>query len=376
MKIIAFYLPQFYTFPENDAWWGKGFTEWTNTRKAVPQFQNHYQPRVPYRDNYYTLTNSDAIAWQIAEAKKYGIYAFCFYHYWFANGKKLLEKPVELFLKNKDLNMNFCLSWANEPWTRSWDGEQKQIIMPQEYGGEKEWRDHFFYLLDFFRDERYIKIKNRPLFVFYRPEIFPEFEKMISLWNIWAVKEGFDGICLATQGPKWNVFEGNASDYVDYKIMYEPGYTGELLEHQFDFKLAMSKGIRKIDSLLTPGFHGNKFSYRAYCENIISRKMKSCKEVPGFFVDWDNTARRGNSANVFLGSSPDVFGQYLTKLIVKCRNEYHKNTIFINAWNEWAEGCYLEPDQRYGMKYLEALKNALNNCNEFPSDFNSDIESL
>ena len=179
MKIIAFYLPQFYTFPENDAWWGKGFTEWTNTRKAVPQFQNHYQPRVPYRDNYYTLTNSDAIAWQIAEAKKYGIYAFCFYHYWFANGKKLLEKPVELFLKNKDLNMNFCLSWANEPWTRSWDGEQKQIIMPHEYGGEKEWRDHFFYLLDFFRDERYIKIKNRPLFVFYRPEIFPEFEKMI-----------------------------------------------------------------------------------------------------------------------------------------------------------------------------------------------------
>lgn len=376
MKIIAFYLPQFYTFPENDEWWGKGFTEWTNTKKAIPQFRHHYQPRIPYKENYYTLVDTNTIAWQLNLAKEYGIYGFCFYHYWFAGGKKLLEKPVELFLKDKNLKMNFCLSWANEPWTRSWDGEQKQVIMPQEYGDEKEWKEHFYYLLDYFRDERYIKIKNKPLFIFYKPELFQRFDEMIKLWNGWAVKEGFDGICLAIQGPKWNVISQNDSMFVEYKIMYEPGYTGELLDYKFDFRLSCSKMMMKINSLLTSGFKGNKFSYKAYCENIITRTKQSDKEVPGFFVDWDNTARRGNRANVFCGSNPEVFEYYLSKLVLRCKNEYHKDTIFINAWNEWAEGCYLEPDQKYGLDYLKALKKVLINHNEFPNDMNNNIECL
>ena len=154
MKIITFYLPQFHTFPENDMWWGKGFTEWTNTRKAKPLFKGHYQPHIPYKKNYYDLTKEGVMKTQIEYAKKYGIYGFCFYHYWFTNGKKLMEKPVETFLEDKTLNIKFCLSWANEHWTKKWDGGSKEIIMEQNYGSKEDWKMHFEYLLPFFKDSR------------------------------------------------------------------------------------------------------------------------------------------------------------------------------------------------------------------------------
>lgn len=156
MKLIAFYLPQFHTFPENDEWWEKDFTEWTNVKRAMKLYSWQYQPRIPYKNNYYNL-NDDfeaTMKWQIGIAKRGGVYGFCFYHYWFKNGKRLLEKPVERFLENENLDINFCLSWANEPWTRTWDGKQHDILMPQEYGDVDEWKDHFYYLLPFFKDGR------------------------------------------------------------------------------------------------------------------------------------------------------------------------------------------------------------------------------
>lgn len=366
MKIITFYLPQFYTFRENDKWWGEGFTEWTNVKKATPHFKNHYQPRIPLNNNYYCLTDINTIKWQVDLAHAYGIYGLCFYHYWFKSGKQLLEKPVELFLKNKSLDINFCLSWANEPWTRSWDGQHNEIIMPQEYGNEDEWKNHFDYLADYFRDDRYIKINNKPLFVFYRPEIFPALFQMIELWNQMAIDIGFDGISLAIQGPNWNVDKENDSDFIDYKIMYEPGYTGNLKIRDAGIGVYLNTYYYKIRKKLTPQFNMGCFSYDAYCKSIINRKVESEKIIPGFFTGWDNTPRRGDKANVFLGSNPQKFKHYFSKLIKKTRNEYKKDFIFINAWNEWAEGCYLEPDEKYGNAYLEAIKSALQENNEWP----------
>ena len=367
MKIIAFYLPQFYSFPENDKWWGKGFTEWTNTRKAIAQFKGHYQPRVPFNKNYYNLTEKKNIEWQVKLAKENGVYGFCFYHYWFKGGKQLLEKPVELFLNNADLDIPFCLSWANEPWTRSWDGANKAVIMPQEYGEESEWKQHFEYLLPYFKDKRYLRIDGKPVFVFYRPEIFPELDKMIRFWNTLAKNSGFEGLTWMIQGPQWCADVSNDSELIDYKIMYEPGFTGNISDKDVGFSFLMSRYFTKIRRKLDPHNNINKMSYRAYAKNIINRIPPSEKYIPGFFPDWDNTARRGSDANVFLGSTPDVFRENLIKLIERTKEDYKKDIIFINAWNEWAEGCYLEPDEKFGDGYLRAIKDALIETDEWES---------
>ena len=170
MKIIAFYLPQFHNIPENDEWWGNGFTEWTNVKKAKPIFEGHQQPKVPLNNNYYNLLDDNVKVWQADLAKKYGVYGFCYYHYWF-NGKMLLEKPMEQMLENKEVDIPFCISWANEPWTKAWVGDEKKMLIAQEYGQEEEWKEHFMYLLPFFKDERYIKKDGKPFFIFYRPDI-------------------------------------------------------------------------------------------------------------------------------------------------------------------------------------------------------------
>ena len=182
MKVLALYLPQYHCFKENDEWWGKGFTEWTNTKKAKPLYRNHYQPKEPLNDNYYDLSNVDVMINQAKLAKKYGVSGFVYYHYWF-NGKKLMEKPLELMRKNKGVDMNYCLSWANEPWTRSWDGKAKEILIDQCYGDKSDWTKHYNYLSNFFSDDRYIKIDNKPVLFIYRINSIENHDEMISLWK-------------------------------------------------------------------------------------------------------------------------------------------------------------------------------------------------
>ncbi|RRQ78488.1 glycoside hydrolase family 99-like domain-containing protein, partial [Enterococcus faecium] len=198
MRVIAFYLPQFHEIPENNEWWGEGFTEWTNVKTARPLYSGHYQPREPINDNYYDLLNDDVKEWQVSIAKKNGIYGFCFYHYWF-DGKMLLEKPVEQFLKNKNLDINFCLSWANEPWTKAWVSKNDSILIEQNYGNEENWEKHFDYLLPFFKDSRYICNDGKPLFVIYRPEQIGCLNEMLDYWQILAKKNGLAGIDFAYQ---------------------------------------------------------------------------------------------------------------------------------------------------------------------------------
>lgn len=226
MRFIAFYLPQFHTFPENDEWWGKGFTEWTNVKKAKQLFSWQYQPRKPYQDNYYDLDKEfkTTMSWQIRIAKEYGLEGFCFYHYWFENGKKLMEKPIENFLKDQELDMPFCLSWANEPWTRAWDGSSQQVIMPQAYGDKEEWMKHFEYLLSFFKDDRYIKVDEKPMFLIYRIELIPNIDEMLKLWNDLAIKAGFDGLFIVSQGSVYGTTK-QKNKLIDAYVLYEPGYT-------------------------------------------------------------------------------------------------------------------------------------------------------
>lgn len=367
MKIIAFYLPQFHSFPENDKWWGKGFTEWTNTKKTVPLYRNHYEPREPMNDNYYCLLDKETMKWQINLAKEYGVYGFCFYHYWFGENKMLMEKPIEMFLQDKSLDQKFCISWANETWSRRWNGSEQDVLIKQEYGDKEEWTKHFEYLLDYFKDDRYIKVDNKPLFVLYKPEIFPQYKEMFNLWNDLAKKNGLEGITFAVQGAVWNNIENVDDSEVQYRIMYEPGFTGTQSHKKKGVALGLSTLVLKIYTKLKINFNVQLLSYDAYCKNIINRKVTSNKFIPGFFVDWDNTPRKGKNGSSFLGSTPEKFGYYFSKLIYKTRREYNKDMIFINAWNEWAEGCYLEPDKKHGLKYLENLRKALKENNEFPN---------
>ena len=385
MKTIAFYLPQFHTFPENNMWWGDGFTEWTNTKKAKPLFDGHYQPHTPYGEHYYDLTNVQVIQEQIEIAKRYGVYAFCFYHYWFKDGKKLLEKPVEMFLNNKGLDMKFCLSWANEHWTRAWDGGDKEILMEQQYGGNDEWVKHYYYLKQFFIDKRYIYIENMPLLIIYRPELIADLNSMILCWKDMAKKDGFDGLYILAQGTSFcrYISDKRHATCIDGYIMYEPGYTYEslalknglisLFNNLFRYKELFfsyypKKVLIKVLRLLgiTSRRPINTCDYRVLCEAII--KNKTYKDFyPGFFTGWDNTARRGVKARIVTNSSPEIFEEYLVKLIKKNQcDRYKKDFLFMTAWNEWAEGAHLEPDQKYGYAYLESLKNALNLTGEFP----------
>ncbi|MCB5816392.1 glycoside hydrolase family 99-like domain-containing protein [Lacticaseibacillus paracasei] len=366
MKIIAFYLPQFHSFPENDAWWGKGFTEWTNTRKTVPQYKGHYEPREPLHDNYYNLLNNDVFRWQIDLAHKYGVYGFCFYHYWFGENHKLMQQPLENFLKDKTLDQKFCISWANETWSRRWNGSDKDVLIEQDYGSKETWQRHFEYLLPFFKDSRYINVDGKPLFILYKPEIFPEYRNMFKMWDRLAKENGLSGLTFAIQGAEWNTSEGGTSQFGDYRIMYEPGYTGT--------QKRISKGLRfgatslyfKLKSKLNRRSNVQFRSYDAYCKNIIRRRVHSKNIFPGLFVNWDNTPRRGSEGSSFIGSSPKKFETYLSQLIQKARNQYNSEYIFVNAWNEWAEGCYLEPDKKFGYGYLEAIRNALRQNDEFP----------
>ena len=373
MDIIAFYLPQYHAIPENDKAWGKGFTEWVNVKNAKPLFDGHRQPRVPLNENYYNLLDVNVQRWQVEIAKKYGVSAFCFYHYWF-NRKMLLEKPLEQFRDTSDIDMPYCLCWANEPWTKAWVSKENEVIMPQKYGGEDEWIDHFNYFLTYFKDERYIKKDNKPFLVIYRPSDIPCLEPMLKCWRKMAVENGFAGLDIAFQTINLDMEKDKRRDLFDYDIEYQPSYA-QMDTESFNFPI-LRKMKRKIDSVLmgrkggkTIDIHqaiyknriknGNMMSYDKLWNAILSRKPIDDKCIPGAFVDWDNSPRKGNSARICSGANPEVFRKYMTEQVRRAKEIYHKDMIFIYAWNEWAEGGNLEPDTDYKYGYLEGIKAAL-----------------
>ena len=270
MKIIALYLPQYHDIPENDKWWGKGFTEWVNVKKAKPLYEGHYQPHVPLNNNYYNLLDDDVKIWQADLAKKYGVYGFCYYHYWF-NGKMLLEQPMEQMLKNEKIDLPFCICWANEPWTRAWVGETETLIA-QQYGYEKEWKEHFDYLLPFFKDNRYIKEDNKPLFVIYRPEVIGVLKDMLNYWNELAIDNGFSGMKYAFQTLSMDVAKDPNKALFDYDIEFQPTYAYQ------DLYADKYVTLRKIKGKMSRFFEKNLESIHY---DLLRKSLKSLRVVLG-----------------------------------------------------------------------------------------------
>lgn len=368
MKVIPFYLPQYHAIPENDEWWGKGFTEWTNVKNAKPLFEGHDQPKRPLNDNYYCLLDDEVKKWQIELAKENGVYGFCFYHYWF-NGHLLLEKPLNQYLNNKELDFPFCLCWANPDWTKIWAGKGSEVLISQDYYNEKDWEAHFQYLLPFFKDERYITENEEPLFVIYSPEEIPNLSDLVGFLRKRMKEEGFPGIKLLYQYYVTPEKDSEIRKLFDYRIRFQPvhalhdlednGKKGGVIKalHVADNVVKKVTGISMSDHLLKV----RKTPYDEVWKKILEYEPVDEKDVAGAFVNWDNTPRRGNSGRITTGATPQKFESYLKLLFKKVERCYSTDYVFVTAWNEWSEGSYLEPDTKDKTDYINAIKRALEN---------------
>lgn len=363
-KFIPFYFPQLHAIPENDIWWGKGYTDWDRVKVATSIQENHYQPRVPLNCNYYDQSKIETLKWQIELAQKYNVYGFNFYHYWF-DGKLLLEKPVELFAK-LDHDLKFCLTWANETWTKRWDGKFNEILIKQNHKKDKaEWEKHFNYLCKYFNDPRYICINNKPVFCIYRPDIFPDLNEFIEFFQEKAKGEGFDGIHFVAV----KAYETNkVYDKFDAFLRFQPRDLFNSLngEKSKIIKL-VEKTLRSIPEkyqiILGEFIHRYQkevsYNYDEFCIKLIENSKKDLVAEKRIFqsviVDWDNAARYKDKARYFINTGPEKFKNILMELI-RIESNHDDKFIFINAWNEWSEGAYLEPDEKFGYKYLQVLK--------------------
>jgi O-antigen biosynthesis protein len=346
VKAIAFYLPQFHRIPENDKWWGKNFTEWTNTRKAKPRFNGHYQPREPHNDiGYYNLTNIESLKKQVKLAKQHGIYGFCFYMYWFS-GKRLLEKPLDLFLEHQEIDINFCLCWANENWTRRWDGQDNEILIKQNYSDD----DPYKFIEDikkYIIDKRYIKIDGIPIILVYNSGNIPNIGDVFNKWKEYADKIGIGKIKILIT----NVFGHSAKDL---SII-------DLIDGEVDFPPNINFGLENKNTNISDKtaliFDYKEFA-ASYKQTIISAGIGKIPLFRTCMLAWDNAARKVSGWTTFTGFSLKVFYEWVSFLV----NEASKNKeqiFFINAWNEWAEGTYLEPDKKYGYANINTFSRAL-----------------
>jgi GT2 family glycosyltransferase len=346
VKIIAFYLPQFHPIPENDLWWGEGFTEWTNVKKAQPNFVGHNQPKVPADLGYYDLRDEDVMVAQAALARKYGIDGFCFYYYWFG-GSRLLDMPIERMLQTGRPNFPYCLCWANENWSRRWDGRDSEILIGQQHSPEDD-RAVILDLIRHFKAPNYIRIDGRPHLIVYRVDLFPDFFATSKLWREICREQGVGEIYISMV---------ESHDLVHKDI--HPSTFGCNASIEFP-PLNMAERISPSGEIMNPDFHGGIGDYRDTALRYCARALPSYTRFRGVMPGWDNTARRQNDGFCFEHSSPEVFQAWLEHTIRQTRQQHHgdEKIVFINAWNEWAEGAYLEPDTCHGHAFLEAVKNA------------------
>jgi lipopolysaccharide biosynthesis protein len=324
-------------------------------------FKNHYQPHTPFNQNYYNLLDADTLRWQVSKAKEYGVDGFCYYHYWFANGKKLLEKPIEMMLEDKSIAMPFCLSWANENWSRRWDGSENKVLMAQDYENRDGWNDHFQYLKQYFVDDRYIKdSQNRPILLIYKPQLIPNLAEMLTAWNELSVQNGLPGICFVCQYPQEDAAVENLFDFaVEFEPIYTELWSKKHLAQSFRSSPRYISGVMISKALQVLHIRKyKKFSYSEAVKASIRRSEPEKRHIPGAFTSWDNTARRGKNALLYSGSTPEIFGRYMKEQLRKAKDIYPTEYVFINAWNEWAEGVHLEADEKYGYRYLDELKRA------------------
>ncbi|NCT70697.1 MAG: hypothetical protein GXC75_07110 [Xanthomonadaceae bacterium] len=341
--LVAFYLPQFHTIPENDAWWGKGFTEWRNVTRALPQFEGHCQPKLPGDLGFYDLRNVEVMHEQARLAREYGISAFCFYFYWFG-GKTLLETPLRNWLNDKTIDLQFCLCWANEKWTRTWDGRGGEILIDQQHSPEDDIA-FIEYVAEYMRDSRYLRIDGLPVLLIYRPGVFPDIGSTTARWRTWCRENGIGDIHLA---------------YVQAFDSAEPHHLGFDAAVEFPPLRTSFPSANELLQLVNPSYGGHVFDWRQLSHASQTRPPAGYRLHPGVNPRWDNEARRPGRGRTFLYDSPARYGAWLRSAMARGRSDATPSPVFINAWNEWAEGAILEPCAVHGYAHLDATRRAVN----------------
>jgi len=363
-RLISFYLPQFYPTPENNEWWGAGFTEWTNVAMARPRFHGHHQPHVPADLGFYDLRLPETREAQAALAREHGVHGFCYYHYWL-NGRRLLERPFNDVLESGKPDFPFCLCWANHNWTRAWDGLERQILMKQDYS-EHDSRNHIRWLIRAFQDERYIRVDGKPLFVIFRLQDIPDAARVLELWRQEARENGLPGLHVCAMRTGFN--EGPDSDLLnlgaDSILAFQPNWPSFPLSGNLVNRLATAaKKILPSSVFMALGQSvsaSRVLDYGTIDDALMQRSWPAGYTMyPTVFPSWDNSARK-TSAMIIQNDDPEKYRQWLEASIAAVRS-YHadRRLVFLNAWNEWAEGCHLEPDRTNGSAFLEATAAAL-----------------
>lgn len=367
MKIISFFLPQFHPIPENDFWWGKGFTEWTNVVKAKPRYNNHYQPHIPSELGFYDLRTSETRIDQEKLAFENGLHGFCYYHYWF-NGKLVLERPLNEKLKSEEQKLPFCICWANENWTRAWDGQEKNILLEQTYS-KNDAIDHINHLVKIISSKIYITIHDKPLILIYRPDLIPDSKNYFKIWREEATKNGLKGLHIAgvqsglVKLSNEQIIECGFDSVIDFQPNreYFPTFSSP--------KRVLIEFLRRIlpnevfQLIKNNANTMNKIDYEKMVK-IVKNSYNTKKNYtffPTIFPSWDNTARR-KTPTIIENDDENLFYNWLheAKVCIENRHDDEK-IIFINAWNEWAEGCHLEPDKKNGRKFLKSIKRLVEN---------------
>jgi lipopolysaccharide biosynthesis protein len=362
IRAIAFHLPQFHPIPENDEWWGKGFTEWTNVVKARPLFPGHYQPHLPSDLGFYDLRLPEARDAQAQLAASYGIHGFCYYHYWF-HGRQVLERPVNEVLKSGEPDFPFCLCWANENWTRRWDGTENHLLLEQRYSDADDLA-HIRALMPFFLDPRYIRVMDRPFFAVYLASKLPEPERTTDLWRREAERAGLKGLflvrvesCLQSGDPRKLGF--------DCALQFQPHSS-----MSWDLRLFRRKWWHRHKLWTGEAVFSDNLvlKYEGLVRGALAEAPPPYPWIPCVCPGWDNSARKKVEAAIFIASTPELYGHWLREVVNRQRmlipQDWQsgippESLVFINAWNEWAEGNHLEPCQRWGRAYLEATRRAL-----------------
>jgi lipopolysaccharide biosynthesis protein len=362
VRLLAFYLPQFHPIPENDRWWGRGFTEWTSVAKARPLFSGHSQPHLPSELGFYDLRVPEVREAQADLARAHGISGFCYYHYWFG-GRRLLNRPFDEVLASGRPDFPFCLCWANETWTRRWDGADQEVLMPQRHSVEDD-RAHIEHLLPTFEDRRYVRVDGKPLFLVYRTELLPDPTRTAAIWRERAISAGIGDLYLArvesfvpSVDPKTIGFDAAIEFAPDWHVLPAARFHRQ----RWDFPAKILHRLSRLG--LIPNAY---LTHRIYPYDLLARAM--LEKPPVHYrrfrcatPQWDNSPRRPNGSVIFRDPSPAIYERWLRTLVQATRDAFQgdERLVFVNAWNEWAEGNHLEPDQLWGRAYLEATARAL-----------------